>query len=44
MILAPKQMQSAADEKEACKRCLEEVQLDPDRFRLGHTKARFEPR
>jgi hypothetical protein len=40
MILAPATMQKEADPKIAAAKCLEEVGLDPDSYRIGHTKAR----
>lgn len=39
MILAPATMQAEADPKIAASKCLEEVGLDPDSYRIGHTKA-----
>lgn len=40
MILAPAIMQQEKDPKEAARKCLEAVNLDPDSYRIGHTKAR----
>lgn len=40
MILAPATMAAEPDPKEAARKCLEEVGLDPDSYRIGHTKAR----
>lgn len=40
MILAPATMAAEKDPKEAARKCLEEVELDPDGYRIGHTKAR----
>lgn len=40
MILAPATMAAEKDPKEAARKCLEEVGLDPDSYRIGHTKAR----
>lgn len=40
MILAPATMAKEKDPKEAARKCLEEVKLDPDSYRVGHTKAR----
>ena len=40
MILAPATMAKEKDAKEAARKCLEEVGLDPDSYRVGHTKAR----
>ena len=39
MILAPAAMAAEADPKKAAARCFEEIGLDPDMFRIGHTKA-----
>ncbi|CAG9865468.1 unnamed protein product [Phyllotreta striolata] len=39
MILAPATMTREKDPKEAARKCLEEVGLDPDSYRVGHTKA-----
>ncbi|RZB40752.1 myosin heavy chain, muscle isoform X13 [Asbolus verrucosus] len=41
MILAPATMAKEPDLKEAARKCLEEVGLDPESYRIGHTKARF---
>ncbi|CAH4028638.1 unnamed protein product [Pieris brassicae] len=38
MILAPAIMQQEKDPKEAARKCLEAVNLDPDSYRIGHTK------
>lgn len=40
MILAPNEMKSEPDERKASKLCLETIKLDPDWYRIGHTKAR----
>lgn len=40
MILAPVAMTAEKDPKEAARKCLEEVGLDPESYRIGHTKAR----
>lgn len=40
MILAPATMTAEKDPKEAARKCLEEVGLDPESYRIGHTKAR----
>lgn len=40
MILAPAIMQAEKDPKNAAAKCLESVNLDPDLYRIGHTKAR----
>lgn len=42
MILAPAIMSAEADPKVAAAKCLQEVGLDPDSYRIGHTKARNE--
>ena len=39
-ILAPAIMQSEKDVKKAAGACLEITGLDPEMYRLGHTKAR----
>lgn len=41
MILAPAIMQAEKDPKEAARKCLEAVELDPESYRIGHTKARL---
>ncbi|XP_045498351.1 myosin heavy chain, muscle isoform X20 [Colias croceus] len=41
MILAPAIMQQEKDPKEAARKCLESVQLDPESYRIGHTKVFF---
>lgn len=43
MILAPATMAAEKDPKEAARKCLEEVGLDQDSYRIGHTKARVAP-
>lgn len=43
MILAPATMAAESVPKEAARKCLEEVQLDPESYRIGHTKARINP-
>ncbi len=40
MILAPNEMKAEPDERKAGKVCLETIKLDPDWYRIGHTKAR----
>lgn len=40
MILAPATMAAEKDPKEAVRKCLEEIQIDPEGYRIGHTKAR----
>jgi hypothetical protein len=44
MILAPATMQKESDPKMAASKCLEEIGLDPDSYRIGHTKARRKTR
>ncbi|KAG8276902.1 Belongs to the TRAFAC class myosin-kinesin ATPase super [Homalodisca vitripennis] len=39
MILAPATMAAEADPKIAASKCLEEIKLDPESYRIGHTKA-----
>ena len=39
MILAPATMAAESDPKMAASKCLEEVKLDPESYRIGHTKA-----
>ncbi|XP_022837915.1 myosin heavy chain, muscle isoform X14 [Spodoptera litura] len=41
MILAPVVMTAEKDPKEAARKCLEEVGLDPESYRIGHTKVFF---
>lgn len=41
MILDPAQMTKEKDPKKAAGKCLETVGLDPDMYRIGHTKAGF---
>ncbi|XP_026492072.1 myosin heavy chain, muscle isoform X28 [Vanessa tameamea] len=41
MILAPAAMTAEKDPKEAARKCLEAVQLDPESYRIGHTKVFF---
>uniref|UniRef100_T1GWF3 Myosin motor domain-containing protein n=1 Tax=Megaselia scalaris TaxID=36166 RepID=T1GWF3_MEGSC len=41
MILDPAQMTKEKDPKKAAGKCLESVGLDPDMYRIGHTKAGF---
>lgn len=40
MILAPNEMKSEPDDRKAAKLCLEKIALDPEWYRIGHTKAR----
>jgi len=39
MILAPAVMAAQSDPKIAAAKCFEEIGLDPDSYRIGHTKA-----
>lgn len=39
MILAPATMANESDPKTAAAKCLQEVELDPESYRIGHTKA-----
>ena len=41
MILAPATMAREDDPKVAARKCFEEVGLDADLYRIGHTKARY---
>jgi hypothetical protein len=41
MILAPAIMQAESDPKTAAAKCLESVELDPESYRIGHTKVLF---
>ncbi|XP_065353738.1 myosin heavy chain, muscle isoform X1 [Cloeon dipterum] len=41
MILAPAIMQAESDPKVAAAKCLESVELDPESYRIGHTKVFF---
>ncbi|XP_059351921.1 myosin heavy chain, muscle-like isoform X8 [Daphnia carinata] len=41
MILAPNEMKAEPDERKAGKVCLETIKLDPDWYRIGHTKVFF---
>lgn len=38
MILAPAAMANEPDPKKAAQKCFDEVGLDPDMYRIGHTK------
>ena len=40
MILAPATMAAESEPKNAASKCLEEIGLDPESYRIGHTKAR----
>lgn len=39
MILAPAIMAAHSDPKVSAAKCFEEIALDPDSYRIGHTKA-----
>lgn len=39
MILAPAAMAAESDPKIAAAKCFEACELDPDMYRIGHTKA-----
>ncbi|XP_031843704.1 myosin heavy chain isoform X17 [Nomia melanderi] len=41
MILAPAAMAAESEPKKAAARCFEEIGLDPDNYRIGHTKVFF---
>lgn len=41
MILAPALMTAEADPKKAAAKCLESIQLDPDWYRIGHTRVNY---
>ncbi|KAG5346146.1 MYSA protein, partial [Acromyrmex charruanus] len=41
MILAPAQMAAHSDPKVGAAKCFEEIALDPDSYRIGHTKVFF---
>ncbi|XP_017790987.1 PREDICTED: myosin heavy chain, muscle isoform X13 [Habropoda laboriosa] len=41
MILAPAAMAAESDPKKSAQRCFEEIGLDPDSYRIGHTKVFF---
>lgn len=41
MIIAPAIMTAEKDQKKAAFKCFESVGLDPDSYRIGHTKARY---
>lgn len=40
LILAPTIMYAEKEPKNAAAKCFEEIGLDPDSYRIGHTKAR----
>lgn len=41
MLLAPAEMTAAKNQKDAAQKCFDAVKLDPDMYRIGHTKARY---
>lgn len=41
MIIAPQIMTQEKDQKKAAQKCFDSVGLDPDLYRIGHTKARY---
>ncbi|XP_065091225.1 myosin heavy chain, muscle-like [Ochlerotatus camptorhynchus] len=41
LILAPAAMEAEAEPKKAAEKCFEAIQLDPDSYRIGHTKVFF---
>lgn len=41
MILAPAAMTAEKDPKKAAAKCFESINLDPESYRIGHTKARI---
>ena len=43
MILAPALMKKAKEDNDATKVCLEAIELDPEKFRMGHTKVASTP-
>ena len=43
MILAPALMKKAKEDNDAAKVCLEAIELDPEKFRMGHTKVASTP-
>lgn len=44
MILAPQAMTEETDPKKAAQKCFDACGLDPDLYRIGHTKASHENR
>lgn len=40
LILAPAAMTAEKDQKKSAQKCFDAVGLDPDMYRIGHTKAR----
>lgn len=43
MILAPAAMAAESDPKKAAQACFESIGLDPESYRIGHTKASYIP-
>lgn len=41
MIIDPQIMTNEKDQKKAAQKCFDSVGLDPDLYRIGHTKARY---
>ncbi|XP_043241429.1 myosin heavy chain, muscle-like isoform X49 [Amphibalanus amphitrite] len=41
IVLAPAIMKKHDDDKDATRACLETIEMDPEKFRLGHTKVFF---
>lgn len=41
MILNPAAMTAEKDPKKAAAKCFESIALDPESYRIGHTKARI---
>lgn len=41
MIIAPAIMTNEKDQKKAAQKCFDSVGLDPDFYRIGHTKASY---
>ena len=39
MILAPAAMAAESDPKKSAQLCFDACELDPDMYRIGHTKA-----
>jgi myosin heavy subunit len=40
IILAPNAMKAEKEEKKCAQACFDAIELDADKYRLGHTKAR----
>jgi len=41
VILAPQEMKAEKEDRDACDKCLQKIEMDSDRFRLGLTKVFF---